>query len=154
MKQFYLSVYENSATKSKWQRRIGKRIGKKCWKLEWNLNSQGLSSNVHTFGTPIRGYPEGKLDAFSTSEKCSGSEKHAETRFIIIKKYKLSNNLIQIAHIANTPSNSALFTCSRSLIGLALNAQVHDVVTADGTVIHHNIWNIDNKPFLYLYISN
>jgi len=43
------------------------------------------------------------------------------------------------AYIANAPGDCTLFTGSRSLVGLALDAQVHDVVAADGAVVDHNV---------------
>ncbi len=44
-----------------------------------------------------------------------------------------------LAHIAYAPSDSALFTGGRCLVGLTFDAQVHDVVPADGAVINNNI---------------
>lgn len=41
--------------------------------------------------------------------------------------------------IANTPGHSAFFGGSCSLICLALDAQIHDVISANGTVIDDNI---------------
>jgi hypothetical protein len=35
--------------------------------------------------------------------------------------------------------NSALFARSRRLVGLAVDAQVHDVVTADGAVVDDDV---------------
>lgn len=42
-------------------------------------------------------------------------------------------------HIANTPGNSTLLTRGRSLVGLTVDAQVHDVVAADGAVVDDDI---------------
>jgi hypothetical protein len=42
-------------------------------------------------------------------------------------------------HVANSPCNSTFFTCACCLIGLAVDAQVHDVVTADGAVVDDNV---------------
>jgi hypothetical protein len=42
-------------------------------------------------------------------------------------------------YIADTPGDGALFARGRRLVGLALNAQVHDVVTADGAVVDDNV---------------
>jgi len=41
--------------------------------------------------------------------------------------------------IANTPCNGTFFTGSACLICLALNAKVHYVVSANCTIINHNI---------------
>jgi hypothetical protein len=41
--------------------------------------------------------------------------------------------------IANTPCNGTFFTGSACLICLALNAEVHYVVSANCTIINHNI---------------
>lgn len=50
-----------------------------------------------------------------------------------------SNNNNGLSHIANPPSNGALFACGRRLVGLALDAEVHDMISADGAVIDHNV---------------
>lgn len=54
---------------------------------------------------------------------------------IVTEMSLLSNN-----YIANAPSNSALLAGGRSLVRLALDAQVHDVIAANSTVIHNDIW--------------
>jgi hypothetical protein len=41
--------------------------------------------------------------------------------------------------IADTPGNSAFLAGSRGLVCLTLNAEVHDVVPADGAVVDNNI---------------
>jgi hypothetical protein len=46
---------------------------------------------------------------------------------------------VQQAYIADAPGNGALLACGRCLVGLALNAQVHDVVSADGAVVDDNV---------------
>lgn len=45
-----------------------------------------------------------------------------------------------LAYIAHTPSDSALLAGGRCLVGLALDAQVHDVVPANRAVVHDNVW--------------
>lgn len=54
--------------------------------------------------------------------------------------------------VTDTPSNSALFTGGGSLIGLALNAEVHNVVSANSTVVDNNIPcpESDRRPLLHL----
>jgi hypothetical protein len=42
-------------------------------------------------------------------------------------------------YIADTPGDGALLARSGSLVGLALDAEVHDVVTADGAVVDDDI---------------
>lgn len=42
-------------------------------------------------------------------------------------------------YVADTPGNSALLARSGSLVSLALDAQVHDVVPANGTVVDNNV---------------
>lgn len=42
-------------------------------------------------------------------------------------------------HIADTPSDGAFLGSGTSLVGLAVDAQVHDVVAADGAVVHDNV---------------
>ena len=41
--------------------------------------------------------------------------------------------------VAHSPGHCALLTSGTGLVGLALDAQVHDVVPADGAVVHHNV---------------
>jgi len=41
--------------------------------------------------------------------------------------------------IADAPRHSALLRDNGGLVGLALDAQVHDVVAADGAVVHHDV---------------
>jgi hypothetical protein len=55
---------------------------------------------------------------------------------------------ITIAYIADTPGNSTLLTCSRCLVCLALDAEIHYVIPANGTIVHHNVCQYD------AYISN
>lgn len=41
--------------------------------------------------------------------------------------------------VANTPCHSTLLAGGRSLVGLAFDAKIHDVVSANGAVIHDNV---------------
>lgn len=41
--------------------------------------------------------------------------------------------------IADSPGYCALLRCGRGLVGLALYAEIHDVVPANGTVVHNNV---------------
>ena len=41
--------------------------------------------------------------------------------------------------VAHPPGHGALLAGGAGLVGLALDAQVHDVVPADGAVVHHNV---------------
>jgi len=41
--------------------------------------------------------------------------------------------------IADTPSDGALLGSGGRLVGLTLDAQIHDVISADGTVVHHDV---------------
>jgi len=42
-------------------------------------------------------------------------------------------------HVADAPSHRTLLRRGRSLVGLAVNAQIHDVVAADGAVVHDDV---------------
>lgn len=42
--------------------------------------------------------------------------------------------------VADAPGHSALLAGGRGLVRLALDAQIHDVVAADGAIVHHNIY--------------
>lgn len=54
--------------------------------------------------------------------------------------------------IADTPSDGALLRGGRRLIGLTFNAEIHYVIAADGTIVHHNVPGPegDGRPFLHL----
>ena len=41
--------------------------------------------------------------------------------------------------VAHPPGHGALLAGGAGLVGLALDAQVHDVVPADGAVVNHNV---------------
>ena len=41
--------------------------------------------------------------------------------------------------VAHAPRDGALLGGRRRLVGLALDAEVHDVVAADGAVVHHDV---------------
>ena len=45
----------------------------------------------------------------------------------------------QSSYVANSPSNSTFLARSGSLIRLAVNAEVHDVISADGAVVDDDI---------------
>ncbi|KAJ8520660.1 hypothetical protein ON010_g17914 [Phytophthora cinnamomi] len=47
------------------------------------------------------------------------------------------------ARTADAPGHCALLAGGRRLVGLALDAQVHDVVAADGAVVHHDVCAAD-----------
>jgi hypothetical protein len=42
-------------------------------------------------------------------------------------------------HVADAPGDGALFARGRSLVRLALDTEVHDVVSADGAVVDDNV---------------
>ena len=54
--------------------------------------------------------------------------------------------------ITHSPSHCALFRGYRSLIGLAFNAQIHDMVSANGAIINDNVPGpqSDGIPLFYL----
>lgn len=54
--------------------------------------------------------------------------------------------------VADAPGDGALLAGSRGLIGLALDAKIHDVVAADGTVVDNNVPSPerDSVPLLHL----
>lgn len=45
------------------------------------------------------------------------------------------------SYVADTPSDGAFLTRCTSLISLAFDTKVHDVVTANGAVIDDNVCN-------------
>ena len=51
-----------------------------------------------------------------------------------------SANAVEVeGMVTNPPSNSTLLTRSTRLVRLALDAEVHNMVPADGAIIHNNI---------------
>ena len=44
--------------------------------------------------------------------------------------------------VAYPPCHRALLRRRRALVCLALDTQVHDVVSADRAVVHHNVWRV------------
>ena len=54
--------------------------------------------------------------------------------------------------VAHSPGHCALLTGGTGLVGLTLDAQVHDVVPADGAVVHHDVPGPQGArvPFLHL----
>ena len=54
--------------------------------------------------------------------------------------------------IAHSPGHGAFLAGGRGLVGLTLDAQVHDVIPADGAVIHHDVPGPQRHgvPFLHL----
>lgn len=41
--------------------------------------------------------------------------------------------------ITNSPCNCTLFTGGWCLVSLAFNTEIHDMISADGTIVNHNI---------------
>lgn len=110
------------------------------------LSSLLVFSNGRTSGIPILGYLTGTLDVSSTNVRCNGNGMHAEN---IKKKNKRLNKMtieiwcvvvvIKKTYIAYTPSNGTFFACCGCLICLTFDAQIHDVISANGAVVNHNI---------------
>lgn len=94
------------------------------------------SFNAHISGTPSPGCRAGRPDASSTSARCSGSGKHAahHISMTFTRKFKTP-----FTHVADPPSNGAFLRRRRGLVGLAVDAKVHDVVAADGAVVDDDI---------------
>lgn len=45
----------------------------------------------------------------------------------------------EATYVADTPGYGALFAGRRGLVGLAFDAEIHDVITADGAVVDDDI---------------
>jgi len=51
-----------------------------------------------------------------------------------------SRNAVEVEGVvANSPGNRALLTCRGCLIGLAFDAEIHDVVSANGAVVDDDV---------------
>ena len=59
--------------------------------------------------------------------------------YLIVSTSSCFNSEQKDTHIADTPRDCALFTCGCCLVGLAVDAQVHNVVTANGAVVDNDI---------------
>lgn len=46
---------------------------------------------------------------------------------------------VTLTHVADAPGDGALFARGRCLVGLALDAEVHDVVAANSAVVDNNV---------------
>lgn len=98
-----------------------------------------------TFEIPTRDCPTGRPAAFSANAKCSESERRAAGRKEHIKdskRFTITGYSWYRTYIAYSPGYRALLAGGRCLIRLALDAEVHDVITADSAIIHHNIYKI------------
>jgi len=53
--------------------------------------------------------------------------------------------------VADSPCGVTLLTCGRHLVSLAIDAEIHDVVPADGAVVHDDIPSpeSDSVPLLH-----
>ncbi len=56
-------------------------------------------------------------------------------------------------HIADTPGNGALFARGTRLVGLAVDAEVHDMVATDGAVVDNYVPGPErySVPLLSIY---
>ena len=61
----------------------------------------------------------------------------------VLYEHKLASSTIDdgegSTYVADTPGDGALLRGRRSLVGLAVDAQVHDVVAADGAVVDDDV---------------
>lgn len=44
-----------------------------------------------------------------------------------------------MTHVTDTPGDCAFFRSSRSLVGLAVDAKIHNVVTTNGAVVNDDV---------------
>ena len=49
------------------------------------------------------------------------------------------NDVPSVTYIADTPGDGALLGGGRGLVGLAVDAQIHDMVAADGAVVDDDV---------------
>lgn len=54
---------------------------------------------------------------------------------------------------ADTPGYCTLLTGGRGLVGLAFNAQVHDMIAADGAVVHHDVYKAKDTVSSLIYMQ-
>ena len=67
--------------------------------------------------------------------------------------FEPSRNTVEVEGvIAHPPGHGALLTGGGRLVGLTFNAEIHDVVTADSAVVHHDVPSPQGHgvPFLHL----
>lgn len=67
-----------------------------------------------------------------------------------LKKLYVAAKLMQLnrTYITNSPGNGTFFAGGRCLIGLTLDAQIHNMITANSTVIDDNIY------YFFLWTKN
>jgi hypothetical protein len=53
-------------------------------------------------------------------------------------------NTLHFTHIADTPGNSTFLVTGSRLIGLTFNAEIHNVISANGTVVNNNVCQKQN----------
>lgn len=75
--------------------------------------------------------------------KLTNSKQLFDTIQSKLLKVPINKQEIAIAYIADTPGNSTLLTCGRCLVCLALDAEIHYVIPANGTIVHHNVCQHD-----------
>lgn len=59
--------------------------------------------------------------------------------FVICQHFSLPESRCGQTHVTDSPCNGTLLTCGGRLVGLALDAEVHDVVTANCAIVDDNI---------------
>ncbi len=70
-------------------------------------------------------------------EACNGvlQEREGMRHAMVRRPAKLAHT----PYVADAPGDRALLAGGGDLVGLALDAQVHDVISADGAIVHHDV---------------
>ena len=98
-------------------------------------NNKARYFSVRTSGTPSPCCRGGRPAWSSASGRCSGSGRRGYTS----PRQPCTPRWWRSPGPTQRHRGCILYICVRHLVGLALDAQVHDVVAADGAVVHHDI---------------
>lgn len=101
-----------------------------------------IKRKILTSGIPIHDYQVDRLVVFSANARYSESEKHAEKRNAITLAIKRVFAVLisrSQTYVAYAPSYRTLLARGRRLICLTLDAEIHNVITTDGTIVHNNV---------------
>lgn len=112
------------------------------------IESQASTISDHTSGIPTLGCQVDRPDESSTSARYNGNGKRAAMRTNQLETAVGQEPNLWRTYVANTPSNSAFLTCGAGLICLAFDAEIHDVITTNSTVVDDNIWKDIKIRFL------
>jgi hypothetical protein len=90
-----------------------------------------VSFIFHIFGTPIRDCQEDTpVASSSSSELTPTTTKYKKKKILHLSGFQPTGNAVKVKGVvAHSPRHGALFARCRSLIGLTLDTQLHNVIS-------------------------